>query len=443
MTLRKKRVFLVNLFLFIPTLFLCKIEGFAYSTETYDKTEYRRISRTLWWKRRPSETLKQHRFKKVDEADTRDRSSLMRDSGRMVGIRPNKENGKFIEGSEKQAQSEIGYRRISKTLLWKKRSSKSLGDPGPGIVGTSDAGRHHASKKINNEKIVSDVDMASSTEVRTYIEGNEILDAYHALKKLRKDETITDSEFRKRRMALIRRERSAVKTESIQVAAYSKDDEYGEYGEFREDPEDNSYSETPDTFEKFNRVMYKANDFFYDNVMDPLVKGYTKVTPESFRNAVKNFFSNISMPVKFLSSMAQGSWEKSGRVLSRFLINSTIGIGGLFDVAKTKFNIEKVDEDFGQALGHYGVKTGPYLVLPLFGPSTIRGTAGLGMDTVVNPIRILSPGIETNVGITAGEKTSDIAQNPNLKKDIDDMAVDPYLSVRDLYLQQRKGKVEE
>ncbi len=268
----------------------------------------------------------------------------------------------------------------------------------------------------------------------------DTLEKYHALKKMKRDKVITDSEFQQRRTVLISGERQSEKSEGIQVASSSINDDYASS---YEEVEDDLKSETPDTFETFNRAMFGFNNFLYDHVMDPVSRGYATITPGFFRVSVSNFFSNISMPVRLLSSVIQGSWEKTGRVLTRFFINSTAGLGGLFDVAKKQYDIDKVDEDFGQALGYHGVKPGPYVVWPIFGPSTLRGTAGAVMDTVANPIWILSPGMGTSVGVTAGKKINDISQNPDLKKEIDDMAVDSYLSVRDLYLQHRQAQVLE
>ena len=148
-------------------------------------------------------------------------------------------------------------------------------------------------------------------------------------------------------------------------------DEEGDFDEddpFGSDEEDISDLDD-DTFEPMNRAVYSFNDTLMDYFFSPLAKGYRAIMPEEGRIAVRNVFENISAPVRLVSSIVQLDAGKSGRVLSRFLINTTFGLGGMLDVAGQEFQIDKVDEDFGQALAVHGVPAGPYLVLPIFGPS--------------------------------------------------------------------------
>lgn len=207
--------------------------------------------------------------------------------------------------------------------------------------------------------------------------------------------------------------------------------------------EDEYAEETPDPYENFNRAMFRFNDFMYENAMEPIATVYTEITDPDFRSIVTSFFKNIAMPVRLVSTVIQGDGDKAGRVLTRFFINSTLGIGGMVDVAKSEFDMGEVEEDFDQALGSHDVKTGAYVVWPFFGPNTIRGTVGKAVDGVLDPSWMLTPGLGADFGMGAGKKVNEIAEQLGIKEEIDDMAIDPYLSVRDLYLQYQRGKLKE
>jgi phospholipid-binding lipoprotein MlaA len=113
----------------------------------------------------------------------------------------------------------------------------------------------------------------------------------------------------------------------------------------------------------------------------PIVRGYEFITPNPVEDMVSNFFNNLHEVTTLINSLLQFKGGKSGLTLSRMLVNTTVGIGGLFDVA-TKVDVPKQNEDFGQTLGFYGLGPGPYIVLPVFGPSTLRDTGGLAVDSV-------------------------------------------------------------
>lgn len=136
-----------------------------------------------------------------------------------------------------------------------------------------------------------------------------------------------------------------------------------------------------DPFEGFNRGVYRFNAGFDQYVFLPVVSVYETVLPTFAQQGVSNFFSNIFEVTNFTNSLFQLKPAATAETAARFLINSTIGVAGLFDVAE-KLGIHKHDEDFGQTLGHYGVHNGPYLVLPILGPSNLRDTTGVVTDTV-------------------------------------------------------------
>lgn len=134
-----------------------------------------------------------------------------------------------------------------------------------------------------------------------------------------------------------------------------------------------------DPIEGFNRRMYRFNGQFDHYVYLPVVNTYRRLTPRFLRTGVSNVFANLADVPNLANSLAQGKLQKSGRTTARLLLNSTLGVVGVFDVAKA-MGLPQEHEDFGQTLGYYGVPTGPYLVLPLLGPSTLRDTSGRAVD---------------------------------------------------------------
>ena len=216
-----------------------------------------------------------------------------------------------------------------------------------------------------------------------------------------------------------------------------------------EDLKDPFAEETPeyppieDPFEAYNRFMYEVNDTFFIYLLQPISMGYRAVIPEGVRLSVKNLFENIRSPINLVGSLLQGDMEKTGRVLGRLIINSTIGIGGLFDVAKSHFDIQPVNEDFDQVLGFHGVSTGPYIVLPLLGPSSGRNVIGSTVDTLLNPITLFSPTVGVGTGINFANITNQASFNLDAYDDLKDSAVDPYVSLRDFNHQYREGLIEK
>jgi len=148
-------------------------------------------------------------------------------------------------------------------------------------------------------------------------------------------------------------------------------------------PDVEQFGELPDPMEAFNKTMYRFNYRMDKYVLLPLVVGYYKVTPRFLRSGVHNFFTNFRNITVFFNSVLQFSGRKSYQTAGRFAVNSTIGLAGLLDPA-TSMGIPQHHEDFGQTLGRWGVGPGPYLVLPLLGPSSVRDGVGLGVDWYVN-----------------------------------------------------------
>lgn len=140
-----------------------------------------------------------------------------------------------------------------------------------------------------------------------------------------------------------------------------------------------------DPLEPMNRAVFNFNEMVYDNVFDPVARGYKKVTPDPIELVVGNFFSNLNDVVVITNSVLQLNYKSALASSTRLLINTTFGIFGLIDIASdisaaSDINLNKRNEDFGQTLGHYGIGSGPYIVLPLLGPSSVRDTFGIAVD---------------------------------------------------------------
>lgn len=196
----------------------------------------------------------------------------------------------------------------------------------------------------------------------------------------------------------------------------------------------------PDPFEKFNRAMFKFNIRLDKYVAKPLAKGYRVVTPKPLRKGISNFFRNLREPIVILNDLLQGKFKQGGSDLGRFLMNSTLGLFGFLDLASAS-GLKRHDEDLGQTLGKWGIKDGPYLILPFFGPSNVRDTFGLVGDYQVDPVR------QKDDKSTRSKLTTlrIINTRANLldATDILEQAggEDPYLFVREFYRQRRRNLV--
>ena len=219
-----------------------------------------------------------------------------------------------------------------------------------------------------------------------------------------------------------------------------------EYYEDMEDPFAGSEEDIPvltDPLEGYNRWMFGINETVYDAVLEPVARGYRDTVHEQLRIGIKNIFSNAMAPVKFVSSILQLEFKKSGQVLARTLINTTLGFGGMADVAGEEYGIKDVNEDFDQALGYYGVPTGPYVVLPFFGPSTARNIIGRTADALMSPGAVVGASIQTNIIVNTEDNVNAASFIVDDKKQLEDSALDEYESVRDFYHQYRHGLLKK
>jgi phospholipid-binding lipoprotein MlaA len=208
--------------------------------------------------------------------------------------------------------------------------------------------------------------------------------------------------------------------------------------------------EKSDPFSGYNRIMTSFNDGVYIYVLAPTARGYRFIVHKEIRISVDNFFDNLLFPIRFVNNLLQGKIQNTADETGRFLVNSTIGVFGLFDPAKSYFKLEPHDEDFGQTLGFYGVGSGPHIVLPFFGPSNLRDILSMYPDYLLTPIDYneersynLTNKYTESLIIKGYERVNNVSlhegQYEKLKKD----AVDLYPYLRDVYEQFREKEIKE
>jgi len=197
--------------------------------------------------------------------------------------------------------------------------------------------------------------------------------------------------------------------------------------------------EDVDPFEDINRTVYGFNETVDDNLLEPVSRAYKDHVPEVAQDGVSNFFGNLRDVSTLANQILQFKPVESIETLGRILVNSTIGLGGLFDVA-SDMGLTTDDEDFGQTMGVWGVEEGPYVVLPLLGPSTVRDGAGLFVDTTSDANMIDKT---EGIGFISSSAINIIDKRVELLPvtDMLDLSDDPYTMMRSSYLQKRKFDV--
>ena len=200
-----------------------------------------------------------------------------------------------------------------------------------------------------------------------------------------------------------------------------------------------------DPLEPMNRAIFGFNEVVDDTILEPVAEGYRYITPDPIEDSITNFFNNLGEINTIVNSALQLKLDKTISSSSRFVINSTVGVLGLFDVATT-LGIDRHREDFGQTLGHYGISPGPYLVLPFFGPSSLRDAPGFYIDVLIE--KDISP-IHTELHHEERQiiqATNVIDTRANLLKAtkiLDTAAKDKYIFLRESYLQRRAKLVTD
>lgn len=195
-----------------------------------------------------------------------------------------------------------------------------------------------------------------------------------------------------------------------------------------------------DPMEGFNRGVFSFNEGLDKVLLKPVAQSYDAIAPTPVRAAVGNFFANIADVFIAANNLLQGKVQDAGSDVGRVALNSTFGILGLFDVA-TAWGLEKHEEDFGQTLGRWGVGDGAYVVLPFFGPRTLRDTVGLAGDLAVDPVGHLYP-VDTRNTLEATRFVSDRADLLPVEKAIEEASLgDKYAYIREAYLQRRRNLI--
>ncbi len=202
----------------------------------------------------------------------------------------------------------------------------------------------------------------------------------------------------------------------------------------------------PDPLAPFNEKMFSFNLKLDEYVLRPVATAYDRALPDAAQQSIGRFFNNLGVLERFANNVFQLKFRGAGRELGRFALNSTLGVLGFFDVADRWLGLKESKEDFGQTLGWHGVDSGPYLVLPFYGPSTLRDAFGLAVDSALNPMNYLLSAtqvIAIRGGTTAANAVNYRSLNLELFEDVDRFALDLYGAVQDAYLQRRKREVAE
>jgi len=220
-------------------------------------------------------------------------------------------------------------------------------------------------------------------------------------------------------------------------------------------PVDPSLRGTPDTvppdpdveeydpWEAFNEKMFDFNYKLDKYVLKPAAKGYNYVVPDVVQTMIDNAFTNLRMPARFVNKVLQWKLLDATKEMGRFLINSTLGIGGLFDIARQEMGLERQKADLGQTFGIWGIGPGPYLVLPLLPPLTVRDALGFAGDGAMNPLGYYIPFFPDQFGMKVGDTINDRSLNLDLFQGFEESTVDLYSSVRNGYLQRRNRLIKE
>ncbi len=204
--------------------------------------------------------------------------------------------------------------------------------------------------------------------------------------------------------------------------------------------------EIPDPLMAWNWMWFTFNDKFFLYLWEPLAEGYSIVVPEVARKGVRNFFSNLTTPIRLVNCMLQGKWDDAGNESARFLINTTAGVLGFGDPALEEYGPPK-DEDLGQTLGYWGLNDGFFLTWPFLGPSSLRDTIGMVGDGFLNPVSWIDGKphrtTPTKIAIRAYEKFNETSFQIGEYEKLRGMALDPYIAIRNIYWQNRQKKIAE
>jgi phospholipid-binding lipoprotein MlaA len=218
------------------------------------------------------------------------------------------------------------------------------------------------------------------------------------------------------------------------------DDEYDDEDEYG-DEEDVEL--IPDPWIEMNQGLYTFNDRLYFWLLKPVSRGYGFIIPEELRQGVRNFMYNIRFPVRFINALLQGKVRKSGYEFGQFFINSTAGCLGLLNPSANYPHLQPSKEDMGQTFAVWGIGNGAYIMLPFLGPSSLRDGMGRLGDTFLDPLWWLFDDIWVTLAIRAGEAVNDTSLRIGEYEALKEAALDPYIMIRNAYIQNRNKLIAE
>jgi phospholipid-binding lipoprotein MlaA len=209
---------------------------------------------------------------------------------------------------------------------------------------------------------------------------------------------------------------------------------------------------TNDPWVRLNRTTFHLNDGFHTYVARPVAHGYAAIVPLRVRTGIGNFFDNLNYPVRFINCVLQGKITRSAQETGKFVVNSTAGIGGFIGVSDRVSSLADVPaEDFGQTLGVWGISPGPYIVVPVLGPSDCRDLVGFAGDFAMHPLNWHTLGIihcaippdAASIALGATKFVNGLPKTVDAYDQLKAEAVDPYISMRDAYLSYREAQVKK
>ena len=200
--------------------------------------------------------------------------------------------------------------------------------------------------------------------------------------------------------------------------------------------------EQHDPWQEFNGKTFAFNRRLDKQALRPIAKQWKALVPERAQIMIANAFDNVTVVPRIVNNLLQGKWEGAEREMRRFLVNSTAGVGGLFDPATDVWHITRSPADFGQTLGKWGAAPGPYVILPFTEPLTVRDGIGKIVDRAMDPLTYVVPVIPA-LGLTVAKRINERALDYELFVDLDDSVIDAYTAARDAYWQRRKHMLDQ
>jgi phospholipid-binding lipoprotein MlaA len=228
---------------------------------------------------------------------------------------------------------------------------------------------------------------------------------------------------------------------SDEAEADEEEDEFDEYDDEYADEEDVELIADP--LIGLNTGLYHFNDKLYFWLLKPVAQGYEFIIPMEFRSVIKNVFYNIRFPVRFVNCLLQGKGQKAVAEASSFFLNTTIGILGMANAASHWPHLDPSKEDLGQTFAVWGIGNGAFLTLPFLGPSSVRDGLGLVGDIFLDPLFWLDMDLKTRIALRGGEVVNETSLKIGQYEALKEAAIDPYVMIRNAYVQNRNKLIAE